>query len=636
MRSINTLLILLCCLSLNAQTWRANLYAGYVMGETIFSATDPKSGATNRINGGLHLATGLEYRKQEKRGFELLLFNQSTTISDWYYQEGGEERTTNLKAQFNHLMFSAMNYGKAAKVQPFGGLMVGVGLINLKNPANQVSQFSPKAAFGLRGGLNVSSSNSLKVRMYSNLLWTMKGIGGDFASNKTGNTITGGRPATMIQLQTGASLHYSFHKKKKKPTPAPKVKPVKEPKPEKVKPVKEPKPEKIKPVKEPKPEKVKPVKEPKPEKVKAVKEPKPEKVKPVKEPKPEKVKPVIEPKPEKVKPVKEPREKADSSKQRDLFSWMPKQKPAEPIEPTYKPKPLSDPDVAFKERKKILVQQLDLHTDNLELRIFDNGIIDDDTIALFINNEKIRSFYRLKSESLSLDYLADDLPDTIDIVMVAQNMGFIPPNTAVMEMVMNDKIYTLGLESTDSTSAMVRIINHRKKVKRAEMAAVEQRRRTDSVAVIRKDSLNKVVKIREMMDEQAVEISKIMPGAELLRNDMDINLFFSNGMMFKKNSFEISETYKRDVIKFKDVIDRFPGTRIAVAGHTDDTGTDEINNKLSLKRAQAVYDLMIKTGVPANRMTVVGYGKTRPRFPNDSEANRLKNRRVEIVITPER
>ena len=88
MRSINTLLLLLFSMSLSAQTWRANLYAGYVMGETIFSATDPKTGATNRINGGLHLATGLEYRKKEKRGYELLLFNQSTTVSDWYYQEG--------------------------------------------------------------------------------------------------------------------------------------------------------------------------------------------------------------------------------------------------------------------------------------------------------------------------------------------------------------------------------------------------------------------------------------------------------------------------------------------------------------------------------------------------------------------
>lgn len=629
-------------MSLSAQTWRANLYAGYVMGETIFSATDPKTGATNRIKGGLHLATGLEYRKQEKRGYELLLFNQSTTITDWYYQEQGEARITNLKAQFNHLMFSAMNYSKGGKkVQPFGGLMAGVGFINLKNPDNQVSQFSAKPAWGLRGGLNLSNQSTLKVRIYSNLLWTMKGIGGNFASNTAGNTLTTGREATMIQLQTGASLYYAFQKKEKKPAPAPKVKPVKEPKPEKVKPVKEPKPEKVKPVKEPKPEKVKPVKEPKPEKVKPVKEPKPEKVKPVKEPKPEKVKLVKEPKPEKVKPVREPkpekapRVKQDSTKQRDMFGWIPKQKQAEPTEPVYKPKPLSDPDVAFRERKKVLVDQLDLYTDNLELRIFDNGIIDDDTIAIFINNEKIRSFYRLKSESLSLDYLAENLPDTIDIVMVAQNMGFIPPNTAVMEMVMNDKIYTLGLESTDSTSAMVRIINHRKKAKRAEMAAVEQRRRTDSVEVVRKDSLNRVVKIKEMMDEQAVEISKIMPGTELVRNNMDINLFYSNGMMFKKNSFEISESYKRDVVKFKDVIEKFPGTSIIVAGHTDDTGTDEINNKLSLKRAQAVYDLMIKTGVPANRMKVVGYGETRPRFPNDSEANRLKNRRVEIVITPD-
>lgn len=612
MRSIiTTLLTMLLSLSLNAQTWRANFYTGYVMGETIFSATDPKTGATNKIKGGLHLAAGLEYRKQEKRGYEILLLNQSTSISDWYYQERSEDRTTSLNAQINHLMFSAMNYGKSGKVQPFGGLMAGVGFINLKNPDNGVHHFSPKAAWGLRGGLNFASGGNLRARVYSNLLWTMKGIGGDFSTPGTTGTIVTGRPATIIQWQTGVSLHYNFPKKKKQPAKEPKPKPVKEPKPEKVKPVKEPKPVKAK--------------EPKPEKIK---EPKVEKPKPVKETKSVKVK---EPKPE-----KQPKQAMDTAKQRDLFSWIPKQKPSEPSTPAYVPKPLSDPDVAFNERKKVLVQQLDLHTDNLELRIFDNGIIDDDTIALYLNNQKIRSFYRLKSESLSLDYLADKLPDTIDIVMVAQNMGFIPPNTAVMEMIMNDKVYTLGLESTDSTSAMVRIINHRKKAKKAEMEAIAEVRRVDSIATVRKDSLIRVEKIMQMMDTQAVEIRKIMPTVEVVRTDMNINLFFSNGVMFKKNSFEISESYKRDVVKFKEVIDRFPGTRLQIAGHTDDTGTDDINNKLSLKRAQAVYDLMIKTGVDASRMTVVGYGETRPRYPNDSEVNRLKNRRVEIIITPDR
>ena len=115
-------------------------------------------------------------------------------------------------------MFSAMHYGKiSAKVQPFGGLMAGVGFVNLKNPDNQISQFTPKAAWGLRGGLNLSSASSLKLRIYSNLLWTMKGIGGNFASNTSGNTITSGRPATMIQMQTGASVYFTFHKKEKKP-----------------------------------------------------------------------------------------------------------------------------------------------------------------------------------------------------------------------------------------------------------------------------------------------------------------------------------------------------------------------------------------------------------------------------------
>ena len=74
-----------------------------------------------------------------------------------------------------------------------------------------------------------------------------------------------------------------------------------------------------------------------------------------------------------------------------------------------------------------------------------------------------------------------------------------------------------------------------------------------------------------------------------------------------------------------------PQIRVEVQGHTDDTGTAEYNMGLSDRRANAIKDYLISQGIAANRLTAKGYGESRPRFPNDSEANRAKNRRVELV-----
>jgi len=74
-----------------------------------------------------------------------------------------------------------------------------------------------------------------------------------------------------------------------------------------------------------------------------------------------------------------------------------------------------------------------------------------------------------------------------------------------------------------------------------------------------------------------------------------------------------------------------PQIRVEVQGHTDDIGTDEYNMGLSDRRANSVKEYLISQGIAADRLTSRGYGETNPRFPNDSEANRAKNRRVELV-----
>jgi OmpA-OmpF porin, OOP family len=76
-----------------------------------------------------------------------------------------------------------------------------------------------------------------------------------------------------------------------------------------------------------------------------------------------------------------------------------------------------------------------------------------------------------------------------------------------------------------------------------------------------------------------------------------------------------------------------PDITIEIRGHTDDRGSNDINQKLSEDRAGAVALELGKMGIAANRFTTRGYGKSQPTAPNDSEENRRRNRRTEFVIT---
>ena len=70
---------------------------------------------------------------------------------------------------------------------------------------------------------------------------------------------------------------------------------------------------------------------------------------------------------------------------------------------------------------------------------------------------------------------------------------------------------------------------------------------------------------------------------------------------------------------------------VEISGHTDNVGKAKTNKTLSLKRAQACRDYLISKGIEGNRITAVGYGGERPTVPNDSDENRQKNRRIEVV-----
>ena len=79
-----------------------------------------------------------------------------------------------------------------------------------------------------------------------------------------------------------------------------------------------------------------------------------------------------------------------------------------------------------------------------------------------------------------------------------------------------------------------------------------------------------------------------------------------------------------------------PGWLIVVSGHTDNTGNPQLNQTLSLKRAEAVRNWMRDTGdVPESCFAVQGYGESRPAATNDTPEGRALNRRVEISLVPQ-
>jgi len=75
-----------------------------------------------------------------------------------------------------------------------------------------------------------------------------------------------------------------------------------------------------------------------------------------------------------------------------------------------------------------------------------------------------------------------------------------------------------------------------------------------------------------------------------------------------------------------------PGVDVSVGGHTDAIGTDDYNQRLSERRAQAVRDYLVGQGISAGRLSTSGFGEAKPVATNESEEGRAQNRRVELNI----
>lgn len=138
--------------------------------------------------------------------------------------------------------------------------------------------------------------------------------------------------------------------------------------------------------------------------------------------------------------------------------------------------------------------------------------------------------------------------------------------------------------------------------------------------------------IGRYMDKQAEEIRRDMEGAKVERVGEGILITFDSGLLFDLNSSALKSATRQNLNELATTLNKYEDTEILIQGHTDATGSEDYNMKLSNERASSVKTHLVNAGVATSRLLTQGLGETEPTASNETATGRQQNRRVEVVI----
>ena len=118
--------------------------------------------------------------------------------------------------------------------------------------------------------------------------------------------------------------------------------------------------------------------------------------------------------------------------------------------------------------------------------------------------------------------------------------------------------------------------------------------------------------------------------------DNQLKLEIPSDISFDPGRYDIKPNLRPVLDRFATTLNQNPVTNITIIGHTDNTGSDAVNNPLSVNRAAATRDYLVARGVASNRIAIDGRGSREPIADNTTTAGRAMNRRVEIFVAETR
>jgi outer membrane protein OmpA-like peptidoglycan-associated protein len=114
--------------------------------------------------------------------------------------------------------------------------------------------------------------------------------------------------------------------------------------------------------------------------------------------------------------------------------------------------------------------------------------------------------------------------------------------------------------------------------------------------------------------------------------DNQLKLSIPNDISFDTGRSDIKPNLRPILDQFAQGLGQQPSMEVRIVGHTDNTGSDAINNPLSVNRAQSARDYLVSRGVSISRIAIDGRGSREPIADNATEAGRARNRRIDIFL----
>jgi outer membrane protein OmpA-like peptidoglycan-associated protein len=136
--------------------------------------------------------------------------------------------------------------------------------------------------------------------------------------------------------------------------------------------------------------------------------------------------------------------------------------------------------------------------------------------------------------------------------------------------------------------------------------------------------------IGKRMDNQAKELEKV---AETKRTEQGLVSKLKSDILFETGKSDLKPAAKTNLTEMAKIMKNYPENVLTINGYTDSTGSAKTNETLSQKRAEAVKNHLVTSGLPATTISTIGMGPANPVADNSTTTGRQQNRRVEVVVT---
>jgi len=143
-----------------------------------------------------------------------------------------------------------------------------------------------------------------------------------------------------------------------------------------------------------------------------------------------------------------------------------------------------------------------------------------------------------------------------------------------------------------------------------------------------------IIRNKTGTDPQAIKVL-VPPKVKEIKvkeEERGLKVNLSSNIMFRTGKAKLNPAGYKSLDEVVALIRAYPKNKVEISGHTDSVGSNSFNQKISLKRAQAVYSYFTGKGISKERFIVKGFGETKPIASNRNRAGRMRNRRVEIII----